>query len=183
MVNEVRLNDRQGHHTTTRRELIRLHDGGNVIDTPGMKEIQLWAGMDDIDVAFADISDLACECRFNDCSHQAEIGCAVTAAVDSGVLSRSRLDSYIKMKRELSYTLARETQNAQVVEKKTRWKHIAKLQNRSTKTADLCTKSSHHFLCPLNLPDAIIRPARFDWSRSLKPSHACSSFCCKKLLV
>ena len=129
IVNDVRLDDRQGHHTTTRRELIKLPGGGNVIDTPGMREIQLWAGMDGIGGAFPDISDLACDCRFNDCSHQTEIGCAVTAAVDAGTLSMSRLDSYLKMKRELTFTLAREAQGAQSVEK-ARWKTIAKLQKQ-----------------------------------------------------
>jgi ribosome biogenesis GTPase / thiamine phosphate phosphatase len=131
-VNDVRQDDLQGHHTTTRRELIRLPDGGNVIDTPGMREIQLWAGMDDIDVAFADISDLSCDCRFKDCSHQGETGCAVITAVDSGLLSSSRLESYLKMKRELSYTLARETQNAQAIEKG-RWKNVAKLRRQINK--------------------------------------------------
>jgi ribosome biogenesis GTPase len=82
---DVRADDRQGRHTTTRRELILLPGGGAVIDTPGMRELQLWGGEDDLQDAFADIAALAEECRYKDCKHQGEPGCAVIEAAASGV--------------------------------------------------------------------------------------------------
>ncbi len=88
---EVREDDRMGRHTTTKRELILLPGGGIVIDTPGMREIQMWAGEDDLQGAFYDIEMLAKRCRFNDCSHNVESGCAVRAAIDHGDLDPARL--------------------------------------------------------------------------------------------
>ena len=84
---EVRQDDDMGRHTTTKRELILLPGGGIMIDTPGMREIQMWAGEEDLQGAFHDIEMLAKECRFSDCSHNAESGCAVRAAIDQGDLN------------------------------------------------------------------------------------------------
>lgn len=90
---EVRSGDKKGRHTTTRRELVRLEGGALLLDTPGMLELQLWELETGLAGAFPEIEGLANDCRFRDCRHQSEPGCAVLAAVDSGSLSRERLDS------------------------------------------------------------------------------------------
>lgn len=94
-------NDGQGRHTTTHREAILLPDGGVLIDTPGMRELGLDAA--DIDKTFSDIEELALQCRFADCHHQTEPGCAVQAAVRSGDLDEKRLASYRKLSAEADY--------------------------------------------------------------------------------
>jgi len=103
----VRESDGRGRHTTTHRELIALPGGGGlVIDTPGMRELQLWEGDDDaggLGDAFADIEQLAAGCRFADCAHQSEPACAVLDAVASGALPAERLASYRKLLRELRH--------------------------------------------------------------------------------
>jgi len=123
---EVREDDRTGRHTTTKRELIILPGGGMVIDTPGMREIQMWAGEEDLHTAFHDIEMLGNQCRFSDCSHNSESGCAVKAAIDQGALDPSRLESYWKLKKELDYLAYREENSSRVYEK-LRWKKVAKL--------------------------------------------------------
>ncbi len=100
---DVRGSDRRGRHTTSRRELILLPDGGAVIDTPGMREIQMWADESDLRSAFHDIDILAKKCRFNDCQHHRESGCAVKAAIQRGDLDAARLGSYQKLLKELRY--------------------------------------------------------------------------------
>jgi len=122
----VREEDRAGRHTTTKRELILLPCGGMVIDTPGMREIQMWGGEDDLQGAFEDIETLAGECRFRDCGHKAESGCAVKAAIEHGELDCARLESYHKLQNELTYLAAREDNSTRLLEKH-RWKKIAKL--------------------------------------------------------
>lgn len=99
---EVRTSDDKGRHTTTHRELIVLPGGGIVIDTPGMRELQLSGG--NLSMAFEDIEELAAMCKFNNCSHGTEPGCAVQKAIETGALEQSRLDSYFKLQQELSYT-------------------------------------------------------------------------------
>ncbi len=130
---EVRQDDRLGRHTTTRRELILLPGGGIVIDTPGMREIQMWAGDEDLQGAFHDIEMLAKGCRFSDCSHNVESGCAVRAAIDQGDLSPARLESYLKIQKELIYLASREEDSTRVYEKM-KFKKIAQwskeLKNR-----------------------------------------------------
>ncbi len=98
---EVRA-DGRGRHTTTRRELILLPGGGLMIDTPGMRELQLWVADHGLEEAFDDITSLFAECRFNDCRHETEPGCAVQAALADGTLSPERWDSYQKLERELA---------------------------------------------------------------------------------
>ncbi len=122
---EVRPDDHMGRHTTTKRELILLPDGGIVIDTPGMRELQLWAGEDDLQETFRDIEVVAEQCRFKDCNHNAESGCAVRAAVDRGEIDPARLDSFHKLQKELDYLLSREEQSTRLYEK-AKWKNIAK---------------------------------------------------------
>ena len=96
---EVRESDSRGRHTTTHRELIPLPGGGALIDTPGMRELQLWAGEDAVDQAFDEIASLAAGCRFRDCMHTGEKGCAVQSALADGSLSGDRWESYRKLKR------------------------------------------------------------------------------------
>lgn len=124
-VQEVRAGDDKGRHTTTHRELIVLPGGGIVIDTPGMRELQLWA--DDTTrgfaTAFEDIEALAAMCAFSDCQHDTEPRCAVKQAIADGTLDPKRLVSYRKLQRELSYLEARQTQKASSIEK-AKWKRI-----------------------------------------------------------
>jgi ribosome biogenesis GTPase len=97
----IRESDDRGRHTTIRRELLVLPDGGIVIDTPGMRELQLWESEDGMDTAFSDIAELMTQCRFSDCSHEQEPGCAVRAALAAGSLDRERWDSYKRLQREV----------------------------------------------------------------------------------
>jgi ribosome biogenesis GTPase len=97
---EVREKDSKGRHTTTRRELVQTPTGALVIDTPGMREFQLWDAKEAVEDAYPDILDLAARCRFTSCKHQNEPGCAVRAALESGALPASRLESYRKLKAE-----------------------------------------------------------------------------------
>jgi len=100
---EVRERDHKGRHTTTWRELIVLPDGGLVIDTPGMREFHLWMAGEGLHEAFPDIELLALRCRFRDCHHATEPGCAVREAVAAGELDPERLASYQKLRQELEY--------------------------------------------------------------------------------
>ncbi len=102
-VQDVRADDHRGRHTTTTRTLFRLPSGALVIDTPGLREIQLWADADTVDSSFADIEARAESCRFRDCSHEGEPGCAVRAAVEAGDLAAERLESWRKLRREVEY--------------------------------------------------------------------------------
>ena len=122
---EIRGRDHTGRHTTTRRELLLLPGGGAVIDTPGLRELQLWAGEEDLDGTFRDIEELARDCRFSDCRHAAESGCAVKAAVDRGDLDPARLVSYRKLQKELRYHALKEEQGVRRFEKQ-RWKNWMK---------------------------------------------------------
>ena len=97
---EVREKDSKGRHTTTRRELVQTPSGALVIDTPGMRELQLWGVEEGIEEAFADIKALALTCRFTNCGHTNEPGCAVLAALAGGVLAAARFDAYRKLKDE-----------------------------------------------------------------------------------
>lgn len=91
----------QGRHTTSHRQLLKVPGGGLVIDTPGLREIQLWAGAEALAEVFLDIEALALRCRFTDCRHETEPDCAVVAALEGGTLEASRLTSYRKLQREL----------------------------------------------------------------------------------
>jgi ribosome biogenesis GTPase / thiamine phosphate phosphatase len=100
---EVRETDGKGRHTTTWRELLVVPGGGALIDTPGLRELGMWVDEEGIDAAFADITDLEEQCRFNDCAHGSEPGCAVLAAVAAGELSVDRLESYQKLLSEAAF--------------------------------------------------------------------------------
>jgi ribosome biogenesis GTPase / thiamine phosphate phosphatase len=101
---EVRAQDSRGRHTTTHRELIVLPDGSLLIDTPGMRELQLWDAVEGLDDAFEDIRALADGCRFRDCGHDQEPDCAVRAAADQGRLHPERLVNYLRLAKELAHT-------------------------------------------------------------------------------
>jgi ribosome biogenesis GTPase len=100
-VGEVRAGDRRGRHTTTARQLVAAHGGGCLIDTPGMRALGLWDADDGLTDAFPDIERLAESCRFRDCHHDVEPGCAVRAAVDAGTLDGKRYDSFLALRAEL----------------------------------------------------------------------------------
>jgi ribosome biogenesis GTPase len=100
-VQTVREGDDRGRHTTTHRELVLLPAGGLVLDTPGMRELQLWESAEGLGEAFTDVEALAARCRFSDCAHLREPGCAVRDAIRRGELPAERYASYEKLKREL----------------------------------------------------------------------------------
>lgn len=122
-VQPVRRGDDRGRHTTTHRELILLPTGGLILDTPGMREIQIWAGDEGLQETFADIETLAQECRFRDCQHKNEPSCAVQQALAEKRLDYSRFLSYQKLQKELNYLTRKQDQRAQLAEKE-RWKKI-----------------------------------------------------------
>jgi ribosome biogenesis GTPase / thiamine phosphate phosphatase len=117
----------RGRHTTTNRELILLPGGGLIIDTPGLREIQLWeaGGGGSIEAAFTDIEALAAGCHFADCRHDTEPRCAVRQAVADGTLPADRLENYLKLQREADFLTDKQNQLAQL-ENKRKWKTIAK---------------------------------------------------------
>jgi ribosome biogenesis GTPase len=120
---EIRQGDGEGRHTTTHRELIPIPGGGVLIDTPGMRELQLWGSDEGMADAFEDIYALSAECHFSDCSHSGEPGCAVAAALSNGTLSQLRVDSFAKLQRELAY-LSRKENIHEFLAEKNRWKKI-----------------------------------------------------------
>ena len=122
-VREIREADGEGRHTTTHRQLVLLPGGGLVLDTPGMRELQLWESADGLGEAFSDIEELAASCRFNDCAHRSEPGCAVQAALDDGTLDFGRWTSYKKLQRELAHLERRVDKRLQAAERK-RWAKV-----------------------------------------------------------
>ncbi|MGL1893302.1 MAG: ribosome small subunit-dependent GTPase A [Spirochaetaceae bacterium] len=121
----IRDDDKKGKHTTTHKELILLDDGSILIDSPGLKELQLWGDEDTLDSTFEDISEFADLCKFSDCSHNGEPGCQVQRALDSGELDKDRYNRYLKMKKELQFLERKTSLKAQQDEKK-KWKDISK---------------------------------------------------------
>jgi ribosome biogenesis GTPase / thiamine phosphate phosphatase len=115
--------DGRGRHTTRHRELLPLPGGALLIDTPGLRELQLWQG--DVDEAFADVVDLAAECRFSDCAHETEPDCAIRGAIASGALDGERLKAYRKLQRELLAIEARSNRRLRS-ELKQRWRQRAR---------------------------------------------------------
>lgn len=122
-VNEVRASDARGRHTTTTRELFALPGGALLIDTPGLRELHLWDAEEGLAQAFADINSLAAHCRFKDCRHEAEPGCAVQAAVQAGTLDLERFENRRKLLREQEF-LRRKVDPAARSEEKRRIKRL-----------------------------------------------------------
>jgi ribosome biogenesis GTPase len=117
--------DGQGRHTTVRRELVQLPGGALVIDTPGMRELQLWVADEALEETFDDVTSLFEHCRFSDCSHESEPGCAVKAALADGTLPQERWDSYLKLEAELAHLERRLDKRAQAEERK-RWRALSR---------------------------------------------------------
>jgi ribosome biogenesis GTPase len=130
----VRETDSRGRHTTTHRELLETPSGALLIDTPGLRELQPWAGEDDVDGAFPDIEELREQCRFRDCAHAGEEGCAVQAAIDDGSLDFDRFSNYRKMRKEAAY-LDRQLDVRAQLDLKAKWKKIHKAMRNVDKRA------------------------------------------------
>jgi ribosome biogenesis GTPase / thiamine phosphate phosphatase len=122
---DIRESDGRGRHTTTWRELLILPDGGIVIDTPGMREVQLWADEESLDASFHDVEAIAAGCRFADCRHDREPGCAVRRAIEDGSLEEARLGSYLKLRREIRFLERKQDIRARL-EEQARWKRISR---------------------------------------------------------
>ncbi len=129
----VRDSDSRGRHTTTHRELVALPQGGALIDTPGMRELQLWASDEDVDQVFDDVASLAAGCRFGDCSHNGEPGCVVDEALARGALDPARLASYRKLQAE-AQRHERLADPLAALEHKRKWKAIHKAARRFYKS-------------------------------------------------
>ena len=123
---EIDKNDR-GIHTTTSRQLVRLPQGAMLIDTPGMRELGMWHQAEGIEKTFSDIRELMGRCRFSDCSHTNEPGCAIKSAIASGELSKERWDAYMKLENENSYS---ENADSYLAQKEKKFKEIAKINRR-----------------------------------------------------
>jgi ribosome biogenesis GTPase len=126
---EVRLSDARGRHTTTHRELFVLPDGGLVLDTPGMRELQLLVSERGFRETFDDIEGIAAECRFGDCRHEGEPGCAVRVALESGELDAERFANYRKMEAEMRHAATLVDQR-KAQEEKSRVKRIHRDQKK-----------------------------------------------------
>lgn len=109
----IREDDGRGRHTTTRRELLPMPGGGLILDTPGMRELGLWAAESGLEATFEDVEALASACRFRDCSHEAEPGCAVRASLEDGALDPHRLERFRKLQREQAHQALREDPSLQ----------------------------------------------------------------------
>jgi ribosome biogenesis GTPase / thiamine phosphate phosphatase len=121
-------NDGRGRHTTRHRQLLVMPGGAILIDTPGLRELQIWEG--DIDSAFADIAELAAQCRFSDCAHATEPDCAVREALETGELDEGRWTNYVKLQRELAAIERRSSRRLQR-ELKSRWRARARETRRA----------------------------------------------------
>ena len=117
---DVRAADSKGRHTTTNRELVVLPNGGLLIDTPGMRELQLWEVGTAVRETFDDIDALAASCHFTDCAHRDEPRCAVKAAVDEGRLAPDRLASYLQLRNELVFLERQQDERAQIEKRRGR---------------------------------------------------------------
>ena len=126
-VNGIRENDSKGRHTTTHRQLIMLKNGAMIIDTPGMRELGMWDVSCGLGEAFADVEQYLGKCKFNDCKHRTEPGCAIKEAIANGELSRERWESYIALKNEAKYS---DDKAAFLRQKQQRNKNIAKFSRQ-----------------------------------------------------
>ncbi len=115
---DIREDDARGRHTTTHRELVLLPSGALILDTPGMRELGLWQADEGLAATFGDIEAIAVGCRFRDCSHQGEPGCAVRAALEAGELDEARWRGYGKLQRELAHLDRRDDPQARAEHRK-----------------------------------------------------------------
>lgn len=128
-VQAVRLDDDHGRHTTTSRTLFALPSGGLIMDTPGMRELQLWDTEDGLDDTFSDILTLSQHCRFTDCTHQTEPGCAIADAIATGQLQQERFNSFHKLQRELAFIARKEDRRAREAQRD-QWKNRTMAQRQ-----------------------------------------------------
>ena len=126
-VGDIRERDGKGRHTTTHRQLVMLPDGAMVIDTPGMRELGMWDVSVGLDEAFPDVEQYLGKCRFGNCRHQTEPGCAIRAAIESGALSPQRWQSYVSLKTESAYS---DDRAAFLQQKRQKFKAIAKINRQ-----------------------------------------------------
>ncbi|HJN52384.1 MAG: ribosome small subunit-dependent GTPase A [Pseudomonadales bacterium] len=133
---EVRGSDDKGRHTTTFREMAIMPDGGLIIDTPGMRELQVWADESSLSQSFDDVESLAERCRYGDCAHKNEPGCAVKDAIEAGTLDQDRLKSYLRFQRELKHLAAQQQVQARL-DRKNRVKRFSKMMKRRPSKRDL----------------------------------------------
>jgi len=134
-VGAARESDGKGRHTTTSRQLVELPGGALLIDTPGMRELQLWSDGSAVDGAFDDVAALAAECRFADCAHGGEPGCAVQAAIGAGSLEADRLANYQRLARETAFE-DRKHDKAAAAEHNRQWKAMHRAQKAMYKTRE-----------------------------------------------
>jgi ribosome biogenesis GTPase len=125
-VGDIREDDSRGRHTTTTRDLILLESGGVIVDNPGMRELQLWGAGEGVQSTFQEIERLAAQCKFSDCRHETEPGCAVKMAIADGTLPEVRLESYRKLRREM-LALERKNNPELMAAEKKKWKEIGKM--------------------------------------------------------
>ncbi|MCY7364184.1 MAG: GTPase RsgA, partial [Frankiaceae bacterium] len=131
---DVRHVDGKGRHTTTHRELVVLPSGAVVIDTPGLRGVALAGSQEGLALAFSDVEELAAACRFADCAHVGEPGCAVQASLEVGDLTADRIASWRKLQRELAFQ-ARRTDHRLRAEERARWKAVTRSnRDRPTRT-------------------------------------------------
>ena len=129
---DVRITDSKGRHTTTARQMVLLESGGVLIDTPGMRELQLWDSGESLADVFADVEALAANCRFRDCTHRREPGCAVQAAAAAGELPQDRLTNYLKLASEREHQAKQQDERA-LLEDKRKSRMMSKALNKHLK--------------------------------------------------
>lgn len=120
--------DDKGRHTTTHREIMELDNGAFVIDTPGMRELGMWDSETGIEATFSDIEELANRCKFRDCTHTGEPGCAVRKAIEDGILDMERFESYLKLKKENAFAA---DGSSYLEAKKQKFKEISKINKHA----------------------------------------------------
>jgi len=133
---EVRQSDLRGRHTTTSSRLYKLSSGLLIIDSPGIRELKLWGTEDDIEESFSDIASLSLGCRFSDCTHSGEPGCAVQEALISGQLEQNRYLRYLELSKEIAFLKTRTSEGARRSEER-KWKQVSKFQKALKKERGL----------------------------------------------
>lgn len=128
----IREDDSKGRHTTTHRELVLLQGGGLILDTPGMRTLSIWDSDAGMEIMFGDIEELISQCRFHDCKHQTEPGCAVREALETGKIDKQRWESWLKLQKEIAHMEAKKDGKLRLQEKQ--WgRQIAKFQKEISK--------------------------------------------------
>ncbi|NNC90026.1 MAG: ribosome small subunit-dependent GTPase A [Akkermansiaceae bacterium] len=119
----------RGRHTTISRELVVLEEGGILIDNPGVRELQMWTDEADLRESFADVDELAMQCRFRDCKHREDAGCAIRSAMDTGALSPDRYESYLNLEEEIAELQKRQKKRRMTVERRAKRNRKVKARN------------------------------------------------------